>query len=198
MRQDAEQTSQMHLPSCLSDKVLRILQCAQVLNWVWAQSNISPIKTVDWLASKIGATINRLLSITFKTTTELQARKGQEATKVILILWNLVILMFAKGITADTSVRSSMPVFRNSTLEAMREYWPPWIYPGLMSWNKIVHSPSLEVEDRGTFCSLINVVRSMEAEGLVHLAGLMDRLCQLEDTYRIHRRQPEDIEFVLR
>lgn len=198
MRQDALQASQMHLSPYLSDNVQQILQCAGVLNGVWAKPTLSSIETVEWLASKIMATMNLLLSITFETTSESQTRKAQEATKVILILWNLITLMFAKRTTVDAPVRSSMPVFRNLTLEMMREYWPPWIYLGLMSWNAIVRSPMLDVEDSGTFWSLINVVRSMEAEGLVHLAVLMDRLYQLEDTYRIQRRQPQDIEFVLR
>jgi hypothetical protein len=106
--------------------------------------------------------------------------------------------MFAKSVIADTPIRSSMPVFRKSTLEAMREHWPPWIYLGLMSWNDIVRSPSLEYEDRGAFWSLIKVVRSMEAEGLVHLADLMDRLYQLEDIYRTQKRQPEERDFIPR
>lgn len=139
----------------------------------------------------------RLLSITFEKTTGSRARNEQEATKVILILWNLIILIFAKSVTADTPIRSSMPTFGTSTLEAMRLHWPPWIYLGLMSWNEIVRSPSSKAEDRGTFWSLIHVVRSMETEGLVHLAELMGRLYQLEDAYRLRKQQPGYLETVL-
>jgi hypothetical protein len=190
--------SERHLPPYLFENLQQIIQCAEVLEGIWVQPSSSPIKRVEWLASKIRATLSRLLSTTIQTTIGSYSRKAQEATKVILILWHLINLMFAKSVIADTPIRSSMPVFRKSTLEAMREHWPPWIYLGLMSWNDIVRSPSLEYEDRGAFWSLIKVVRSMEAEGLVHLADLMDRLYQLEDIYRTQKRQPEERDFIPR
>ena len=196
--QRALQFSQMHLPLGLFENARRIIQCAEVLDGIWAQPNLSPVKKVEWLASKTASTMNRLLSTTIQIATESHARKVQEATRVSLILWNLITLLFAKSAVADTPVRGSMPIFGSSTLEAMRDHWPPWIHVGLMSWNDIVRSPSLETENKGTFWSLINVVRSMEAEGLVRLADLMDRLCQLEDIYRIKKRQQQALGLVLR
>lgn len=196
MRRNALQSAQKHLSFCLFDNVQRIIQCVEVLEGIWAQPNSYSNEHVKWLASKIGATMSRLLSTTLHATTDSGVRKAQEATKVILILWNLIVSMFAKGITADTPVQSSMPIFSTSSLEAMRVHWSPWIYLGLMSWNEIVRSPSSEFEDRGSLWSLINLVRSMEVEGLVHLADIMGRLYQLEDTYRLRKQPPEDLEFV--
>ena len=188
-----EQTGQIALrlsQMCLSPSLLqgleRTIQCAEVVDRIWGQARSPSMQNFEWLASKIGATINKLLSTTSEITIHSHARKAQEATKVILVLWNLITLMFAKCvIDPDVSVRSSMPIFRRSTLEAMREHWPPWIYLGLMSWNEMVRSPSSEAESRANLCSLINVVRSMETEALVHLADFMDRLYQLEDIYRM-------------
>ena len=199
MGQSALQLSQMCLSPSLLQCLKRTIQCAEVVDRIWAQPRSTSMKNFEWLASKIGSTINKLLSTTSEITIDSHARKAQEATRVILVLWNLITLMFAKCvIDPKVSVRSSMPIFRRSTLEAMREHWPPWIYLGLMSWNEMVRSPSLESEGRGNLWSLINVVRSMETEALVHLADFMDLLYQLEDIHRFEKRQQQALELVLR
>ena len=195
----ALQFSQTHLPPSLFEDIRRTIHCAEVVDYIWTQPRTSPLIKVEWLASKLGSTMNRLLSTMIPMTTEPHARKAQEATKVILILWNLIVLMFGKCIISpDVQIRGSMPIFGKSTLDAKREQWPPWIYLGLMSWNEIVRSPLSETGDRGTLLSLINVVRSMEAEGLVHLADLMARLYQLEGTYRMNKSQQKDLALVSR
>ena len=197
MGYNALQFSRGHRLPWLFENVQRIIQCAKVLEGIWAQPALPVDKKVTWLAAKIGSSINRLLSTLINTATDLHARRVQEATKVVLILWNLITLGFAKNVVADIPVRGSMLVFTDSTLE-MREDWPPWIKLGLMSWNEIVRSPSLERDNRGPFWSLINLVRSMEAESLVQLAGLMHRLYQLEDIYLMQKQQGRDLELVLR
>ena len=192
--QNALQLSRIHLAPCLHEIVERTIQCAGIVESVWAQSNSTEAR-IDWLVSKPIATLTRLLSMNFQSESNLPKRKTHEAAKMTVILWNLVLIFFIKGMVGDASVRDTMIKFNETKCEAMRDFWPPCVYLGLIKWNAVVQSSSFDVgaERRRPFLRLINVVRSMEVESLVRLGSLINRLYQLEGTYQTQKRQRQEL-----
>ena len=183
--------SEVQLPS-LHRLLRRTIHHAGILEGVWKYST-SPTPSIEWLASQCSTTLHGLLSRSFQAESDIQLRKAREGTKTVLILWTLVLILFVKGTISDSTVRDSMPTFKDTKLEAMRDFWAPCVYDGLVKWNVVVRSSPSQYgsKDRGTFFLLINVVRSMEIESTVRLGEFMKRLFELEGLYQAQDRRQQ-------
>lgn len=183
--ENALRLSRLHHPVTLYRAVRRTVHNIGILEGVWTHSS-NPIPSIEWLASEALATLTQLLSTSFEAEYDTQLRKAREGAKIIMILWTLVLILFVKGTIADSTVKDSMPMFKDTILEARRESWPSAVYDGLLKWNLIVRSSpySYGTKDRGTFLVLINVVRSMEVGSKVPLGDFMNRVFELEGLKR--------------